>query len=213
MPTMSKELQQACDIALDAMHTHPQSALLPCYRWTIYQALGPLNSMQTRFLRVRLALLSARKVQHVWQEEQTGDTQVLRLIALAHKVLRDEVLPEIGRAQAEDALDQVAALASESGQPAKAQVSTRAQSAMLAAIEALFEASGTYTFNTAYNYEGETDIDLDPWSSDAALYAAIALSGAVWNVDQDYARRAEFWEWWLLQAIPSLYSESGCQGT
>jgi len=128
-------------------------------------------------------------------------------------VLRDEVLPEIGRAQAEDALDQVAALASESGQPAKAQVSTRAQSAMLAAIEALFEASGTYTFNTAYNYEGETDIDLDPWSSDAALYAAIALSGAVWNVDQDYARRAEFWEWWLLQAIPSLYSESGCQGT
>ncbi len=213
MPTMSKELQQACDIALDAMQTHPQSALLPCYRWRIYQALGPLNSLQTRFLRVRLALLSARKVQHVWQEEQPGDTQVQRLISLAQKVLRDEVLPSVGRAQAEDALDQVAARAIESEEPGKTNVSTRAQSAMLAAIEALFEASETYTFNTAHNYEGETDIDLDPWSSDAALYAAMALSGAVWNVAQDYGKRNEFWEWWLLEAIPSLYSETGCQGT
>ncbi|MEP6776385.1 MAG: Imm5 family immunity protein [Chloroflexota bacterium] len=213
MPTMSKELQRACDIALDAMRKHPQSALLPYYRWTIYRALGPINSFQTRFLRVRLALLSARKVQYVWQEEQPGDTQVLRFITLAHKVLRDEILPEIGRAQAEDALDQVAALVIESEKPGKTNVTTRAQSAMLAAIEALFEASGTYTFNTAYNYEGETDIDLDPWSSDAALYAAIALSGAVWNVEQAYAKRSEFWEWWLLEAIPSLYTESGCQGT
>ncbi len=213
MPTMSKELQQACDIALDAMRKHPQCALLPYYRWTIYQALGPLNNLQTRFLRVRLALLSARKVQHVWQEEQAGDAQPEQLIILARMVLRDEVLREEGRAQAESALDQVTLVASASGHPDKAQVSTRAQSAMLAAIEALFEASGTYTFNTAYNYEGETDVDLDPWSSDAALYAAIALSGAVWNVDQDYAKRSEFWEWWLLEAIPSLYTESGCQGT
>ena len=213
MPTMSKELHEACDIALDSMRKHPQSALLPYYRWTIYQALGPLNSLQTRFLRVRLALLSARKVLHVWQEEQPGDAQPEQLIVLAKMVLRDEVLREEGRAQAESALDQVTLLASESGHPDKAEVSFRAQSAMLAAIEALFEASGTYTFNTAYNYEGETDIDLDPWSSDAALYAAMALSGAVWNVAQDYGKRNEFWEWWLLEAIPSLYSETGCQGT
>jgi hypothetical protein len=213
MPTMPEELQQACDIGLDAMHNHPQCALLPYFRWTIYQALGPLNTLQTRFMRVRLALLSARKVQHVWQEEQPGDTQVQRLISLAQKVLRDEVLPEVGRAQAEDASDRVAALAVESEEPGKTKVSIRAQSAMLAAIEALFEASGTYTFCTAYNHEGETDVDLDPWSSDAALYAAVALSGAVWNVAQDHDKRREFWEWWLLEAIPSLYSESGCQGT
>ena len=160
MPTMSKELQQACDIALDAVREHPQCALLPNYRWTIYQALGPLNSLQTRFLRVRLALLSARKVQHVWQEEQTGDTQVLRLIALAHKVLRDEVSPEIGRAQAEDALIVRC--------PGKRKCQARQDRCDHDTDRLCWPQSKccskprAYTFNTTYNYKGDTDIDWTP---------------------------------------------------
>jgi hypothetical protein len=210
---MPEELQQALDTALSALREHHQCALLPYYRWTIYNALGPLNSLQTRFTRVRLALLSAQKVQHIWQQELPGDPLPEQLIMLAKMVLRDEVLREDGRAHAESALDHVARLASSSAHPDEMQASARAQSALLAATEALFAACGTYTFATPYNYKGDTDIELDPWSTDAALYAAMALSGAVWHVTQDYEQRTQFWQWWLLEAVPSLYSCTPNQGT
>ena len=54
--------------------------------------------------------------------------------------------------------------------------------------------------------ERTTDADLDPWCSDAAKYAAMAVSGAIWEQGSSSQLRLEFWKWWLLEAIPQAHN-------
>jgi hypothetical protein len=72
-----------------------------------------------------------------------------------------------------------------------------------AALESLFISAGVFRFEGIALDERCTDADIDPWSGDAAKYAADAYAGPVWDTKSDKLLRLEFWRWWILTAIPT----------
>ena len=76
------------------------------------------------------------------------------------------------------------------------------------AFEALMEVLGRDPFQDIVIDESSTDFDLDPWSSDTALWAVAAYAGQIGDLDSDTSKRQEFWEWWLQEAIPTAWNLS-----
>ena len=65
---------------------------------------------------------------------------------------------------------------------------------------ALFDES----FDPDNPHDNTQDEDLDPYEWDAAYYAAMVYAGgASWNEASSPARRREFWEWYLREAVPA----------
>jgi hypothetical protein len=84
-----------------------------------------------------------------------------------------------------------------------------AADAWLAANEALFEALGSYRISREpepyEEIDEEADADIDPWSSDTARWAVNSYAGGGSDEDSNLAKRKEFWEWWLREAIPAAW--------
>lgn len=71
-----------------------------------------------------------------------------------------------------------------------------------AAVKALSRAA-----NGGFEYPeevdlSETDKDQDPYTTELEYYTCLALTGNGDKVDK--AKRKEFWEWWLKEAIPEI---------
>lgn len=206
---LSPQLQQAIDQAYEAVEQHPQHALLPFYRGEIYKAISPAIYNALRELidppayrvRVMLSLLTGPQILPVWQQERPDDTWPQDLLDMVERVLRGTVSPEQASIEAEKAFDQAGELAQTMEEPAL----QRVWAVVAFAIEALFEAAGAHGFGTMIISRNETDANLDPWTSDPALWAAAAYAGPVWDPESDSIRRKEFWEWWLREALPAAW--------
>ena len=201
-------LREVLEQAHHAMQQHPQHALLPIYRYKIYQAMREAAGSHADRVRVQLALLSARKVLPIWYEQRPNDPWPEQLMATAESIVQGHASKEAGFALAQRAFDRVVALGSEWRGPGTAEINEYAQSAAEAAVQALYEASGIFHLSKPQDArENETNADLDPWSSDPALWAEMAYTGGVWDPASDLQRREEFWEWWLFEAIPQAWQK------
>ena len=54
---------------------------------------------------------------------------------------------------------------------------------------------------------------LDPFSSDAALFAVSAIAGAAWEAVSDPEKRRGFWDWWLAEVLPEAWRAAVGDGT
>lgn len=199
------QLQQTIGWAYTAMLEHPRHELLPFYRRGIYNSIGPRSHTQTRRVRTMLDLLTARRVLPLWQKERPNDPWAERLLATSEGVLLGKVTVEEARAEGDEAWNQWEAMDTDPEQPNYEDFSIHTFGAISAAIEALFAASRRCRFDGGLITNQDTDANIDPWSSDTAKWASTAYAGAVWESDSDPIKRKEFWEWWLLEAIPEAW--------
>jgi hypothetical protein len=50
------------------------------------------------------------------------------------------------------------------------------------------------------------DSDIDEHEQDTAFYAACAAAGGpIWSPNTDSIKRRAFWEWWLMDAVPTAW--------
>lgn len=80
-------------------------------------------------------------------------------------------------------------------------------------MEALWTALGKDRFRSIQINRYMTDMELDPWTSDSALYAAAAIAGAVWDPNSSDEKRKVYWEWWLSEAIETAYQHCKMVGS
>lgn len=197
---ISIALQEILNRSHAQMVQHPQHALLPIYRRQIYDILN--NEPTTRGLRVyeKLAILTAEYVLPLWQDAVLTDILPKLVLEAARQHLQGTL--DLGSAT------QVAGNAWEKleryGQVSTAAISSQAFHAGQAAVEALFATLGRPPFDNVQLNEDDTDAALDPWCSDPALWAVTAYAGGVWDQQSDANKRREFWEWWLMEAIPHV---------
>jgi hypothetical protein len=195
---LSVSLQQIINQArLQVIH-HPQHALMPVYRQQIYHALNTEDETVDGRTYKHLAISTARFVVPFWQQVWPLDEMPNGLLYTAECFLAGKIDVTRATANAENAWQNLEALGS-----APNNFTARcAFHAGHATLEALFAALDRPPFNNTEIDEHTTDADLDPWTSDTALWASTAYAGGVWDAESDLKKRLGFWRWWLDEAIP-----------
>lgn len=196
MPTA---LQAILDRSLSQMLQHPQHVLLPIYRRKIYEIVNSDPGIREQKIYERLSIRTAEYVLPIWQQTWPTDYLPQFMLATAKQVLTGTVSPTQAKQIAGDAWQQLEQL----GSAPHTAASSHAFHAGQAAVETLFAVLGRPPFDGVLVEEYDTDADLDPWSSDPALWAVTAYAGGAWEQTSDANKRREFWEWWLTEAIPS----------
>jgi hypothetical protein len=187
------------------MARHPEHQLSPVHRRRIYAVLGAGD--RGRRARGHLAVHAAQRVLPVWTSERPDDPVAEDVLRIAQAVLGRGGDRRTGAATADRAWRHMEAVGeSHGGEP------HRSLLAGLAAVAALREALGEDPFEGVTMGERTTDADLDPWSSDAAVFAVGAVAGAAWEADADPDGRRDFWDWWLSAAVPAAVHAAGRPG-
>ncbi|MGQ0602474.1 MAG: Imm5 family immunity protein [Anaerolineales bacterium] len=190
-------LANALNNARKSMRAHPEYQLLPRHRRSIYDALKAPQFSGVSNLEGELALHTAQRVLPLYQDtikDIFTDLRPEAMLDTAERVLLRKIDTHQGQNLARSIwlkLEQLAT--SDFGE-------TTSFLVVLAAHSALLEALKRDPFSAVVIDEFDNDAQLDPWCSDTAKYAAAAYSGVVWIAQTSYARRQEFWEWWLEEA-------------
>jgi hypothetical protein len=213
---MEKPLPAAVEREIERAHSemlnNPQHALKPFHRRGIYSAFGPLSDVRTRRVRTSLDLLTTKWVLPIWQVERPDDPWPDHLLRMTEGVLFGEISLEEARVEGDNAWNRLESLEASEGLPEDISISHSALGVLETAIEALLEASGRYSFDSALISSRHTDADIDPWTHDTVLCAVTAYAGGVWDPASDPNKRKEFWEWWLLEAIPEAWHRAQAIG-
>jgi hypothetical protein len=207
-------LQEQLDMALNEVRTDPEHALSPARRYAIYQAIGPNNDARAVRVRGYLAVAAARRVLDLWErwakpQEEDWDAEVpARLITMSERVLSGA-----GDAAAftKDASDywyvagNVLDDAVEYGN-----VPFEAAFAFNAAVICANETPGAQLRGRVPRTldrpdESENFIE---GQRDTASAAVMAEAGAEWTGRSDPEARLRFWEWWLLEAVPTAWTQA-----
>jgi Immunity protein Imm5 len=191
------QLDEAIQAGLEHMKRDPFHALSPYFRNLIYNCIGPLSLPKSRCIRTHLAVLAAKKVLPLWAEERPFDTLVETILEMASASVWQQTPTESVEVKAGEFWDW---LTNDYGDR-KEELSSKAFFAMATALEALYLSLGTDRFLDTEIDMDTTDDELDPWCSDAPMYAAIAYAGKIGEKDSSSEKRQAFWEWWLTDGI------------
>jgi len=175
--------------------------LLASDRLKIYQKiedfLNDENSSDFEYQMAKLELTCAWKVLNILEDCDLTDNSARKLLELAERFLQGEVEEkELQRKihfcgfQAEDLM--------ENGE----EYFTAGYAAF-----ACISAAGTVWYGIDFETAGKPEIEVDPDFWTACYNASLAYcGGATWEkgVGDDLKRR-EFWEWFLNEAVPSLW--------
>ncbi len=231
------EIQPLIADAQASMRSDTRHNLAPYRRRGIYLKMGITadRSRGLNVIRGRLGVLSAERVLPVWQsispiwtlsEEEIKswnlseedlehfrrqpDPNLLpeRLLELTHDLLTGKISADAGlqKIHDENIWDTIGIMGLEFYQ-IRHDLPLVAYDACQAAHQALWEALNSEPFSDLSDLEHFTDDDLPDGHCDAAHHAVIAYSGGTRKEPVDLAKRREFWEWWLIEAIPRACSD------
>jgi hypothetical protein len=139
----------------------------------------------------------------IWNRNESMEPSPKDLLGTLEGVLRGSITVDAARDTAEQAWSQLEQL----GNSPK-MTNDEFNHAFYAAttmVQALFETIGMRSLDGLSLSATDTDDWLDPWSSDTAKWAAIAYAGTTAEATSGSEKRREFWEWWLLEAIPAAW--------
>jgi len=226
---MLSDIDQQIQIALARARAHPDHWLLPIHRRALYHVLDPVKSAPIQVqVRPWLDLHTARYVlplwepilqdpEHIWKNYYHVPSEMVSLLeGLLHGATDTKSVSE--RA------DHWAEVSGLTGELPSSQF-YHAWCVYKAALKALLSAFGYDQFSQG-EFSGTTT-QIDNVYGDTANWAAIAFAGGIWQPDlplqqelrrvfghwnQDLeevrTRRMQFWEWWLLEAIPKAYEQA-----
>jgi Immunity protein Imm5 len=201
--SLPQDLKQYVEHAYTEMVRHEKHALIPIHRSTIYDLLNSNEPLRKRQAFKWLSIITARHVLPVWEKTQPTDSSPQLLVKMAEEVINNEVALITAEKEANKAWERIEEIGVVDSEIT---MSRRTFYAYVAIYGALIDALGRDPFEDMIMDGHSTDSDLDPWSSDTALWAAAAYSGRVGDQESDAAKRHKFWEWWLQEAIPTAWS-------
>ena len=163
--------------------------------------IDPQNDEASYRHRIELDGMCVRRVQHLWNRVFPGDNRIEEMLALAQKLVNQQINPKQAENRAEDFPVDV------SGEVEN--ITAPTQSAILIAEGAAHITISTCYRNPDYNTaDGETaDDELLPDSLDTSYCCASAAAGALnWMPIEktDAPARRPFWSWYLDEAIPTV---------
>ena len=171
-------------------------------RRRIWRAMiDPQNDEASYRHRIELDGMCVRRGQHLWNRVFPGDNRIEEMLALAQKLVNQQINPKQAENRAEDFPVDV------SGEVEN--ITAPTQSAILIAEGAAHITISTCYRNPDYNTaEGDTaDDELLPDSLDTSYCCASAAAGALnWMPIEktDAPARRTFWTWYLDEAIPTV---------
>ncbi len=199
LPKIPDDLQSAINIAHQAMHADLEYSLRPYYRSQIYRLLD----WQTRGI---LAVLTVRRYLSIWYRVQPNDPLPEDWLTTAENFIYGRI-PREQMEQQHDIASWITCLDGISPEmKALGEKDWHASSILQAAAEALSETLQLYGFDGLDLAPDETDSKVDPWTTDTALWVAVACAGRSWVPGFDPIKRRAFWTWWLKDALPLAWT-------
>lgn len=208
-PTVPTALHGAIEQAHHAMLQHPEHAVVPIQRQRIYRAIGSLEVLRVNSVRGWLAHITAQHVLPKWNRNMSIEPSAKDLLSTLEDVLRGSINVATARDTAEQAWSQLEQFGN-SPQMTDDEFNV-AFYATTTIVQALFETIGMCSLDDLSLSATDTDDWIDPWSSDTAKWAAIAYVGTRVEATSGSEKRREFWEWWLLEAIPAAWDKAMSQ--
>lgn len=201
-------LDRLIEDALVAMHRHPTHDLILGYRYAIKATFGPryyplIASDESQAGHRKRTLLTIKTTQHVlplWKSAFPNNDTPDLLLEKARQVLsgkysREVAFQEVGEAWSY--MDSFLFGLTETDQ-AVAIVGYASVKAVAIAVE-------DEPIDAAYVNLDLTDEEIDAYDHDGAFEACLAYAGGPpWRPESSSDKRREFWEWWLLEAVPSI---------
>jgi hypothetical protein len=219
--TLPDHVQSLIDEALIGIRADPQHHFSLTRRLALYKAFVSPDQKPpspNRF-RGQLGVLTAKYVIPIWNQvlpiwknippELTDDNDLpQRLIWLAEGVLQGTMEIEAAWKEACDQWDAVGNIgdsfsAHQDNKPIPIYF------ACDAALKALHESLNKEFLGGRRGWEKYTDDNLPDVGRDAASSAVVAYAGNRETEEVDLNKRREFWEWWLLEAVPPAGKKSG----
>lgn len=202
--SLSESLSDLLSKALLAIHNHSNHDLNLGYRQAIWSKLGT-NNTKSDFLdsvghkrRALLAISTARKVISIWNKTWPTDNRPSFILAKAEEVINGAT---DGKKAAKFGDEFWTLLEHHIGEDNNISIY-----AGTSAVKALFVAVQDEQFDESNIDYQRTDADVDVYDLDTSYFAAAAYAhGSIWEPDSDPAKRREFWEWWLQEAVPAAW--------
>lgn len=195
--SLPAQLKKAIDSAYKAVLSQPEHDLMPAYRQAVYNACGGFNSLTGYRFQTSLAIITARYVLPIWDKVWPEDDFPWQLLDIGQKVYDGTF--DLKAAHKNWNWEHLIEI---SGTP-KGLKEESAIAAGMAAYKALGVSLEVDLWD-GLDISQHTN-DLDPWCSDVAQCAADAYSEPSWTLQFSPAKRQEFWEWWLHEAIPMAW--------
>jgi hypothetical protein len=190
------------------MVEHPQHLLQPFHRRAIYRKLDATKGQDNYPIRVILDLLTVRRILPPGQRKTVDDDRLFDMLKIAEDALNGRISKEADFEEASSAQVELERLDRLRRTAGSAEWSEYMLYTYNTALDTLFDASGSPQFDNVRVTKRTLDSDLDPWSTDVALWAAFAYAGPPWKPTSNPEKRKEFWEWWLLEAIPQAWDQA-----
>lgn len=208
--TLPRTLQTLMTEALESVRRHPQHDLLLGYRQAIWAAFGPAlhpgqpdseAALVGHQRRVFLAVLTVRHVLPIWLKVWPNNKSPQRLLTHVEEVMKGEMSKDMALDAINRWWDVVDELGARSQNMAVTVGFAALQALATAAVDEMFEPDD---IDVALTDSEEFD------NNDASFYAAVAYAnGPIWKIaakpKSDSAKRAQFWQWWLTEAVPAAY--------
>lgn len=173
----------------------------PYYRKKIYDYFDRHKKPPNSF-RGWLGVICARYVLSLWNDEFPSINLPERFLFSANQILLGKENMKVGRQVADDGwiwLEELGSL--KSMKPARHTFYSAA-----AALEALSEVMGKDPFDDVEISQETSDDDLDPWASDTVKWASYAYANRPDLIMTKEEKFAQFYIWWLNDAIPETLS-------
>jgi hypothetical protein len=202
---ISPQLKQKIESNIIEMRVHPERALILIHRKSIYDQLNLGDPLRDNRTFKWLAVITARQTLSIWHQMRSDHYLPEHLINLAEGRMNNTISVAMANTEVDKAWKRIENLGVVNND---ASISEGSFYIYMTAFEALMETLGRDSFKDVIIDEHDTDSDLDPWSSDTALWAAAAHAGRVGDPNSDLQKRQNFWEWWLMEAIPNAINIS-----
>ncbi len=215
-PELPPAVRQAEDLGRAALQKQSQHHLDKGYRYAIVDAFAP---RPIRVLTMScLDLVVADKVVTLWNEAFPGDESPKRWLGIVDRALAGQVSQQEAEYVGEVAHFYIKNLTHAPPQAfAAASAACVAETgAIILTLDELVLDSQTianrYAASTLTERPNEpdwqrSDAEDEYDTHDASFWASAAVAGgAPWDAGSDSQKRAEFWEWWLDEAVPAAYA-------
>jgi len=184
---LSTELIAAIQNASSALSTNTDGELILPERKQIWRAMGDLLVEGNRAIkgiglkrRTKLARFCVQKVLALWDEVWPYDDGPRQMLITADQYLNGAIDYDVAWERKNTYWSKLDNL--------------------------IYEGNHLTIVNPQDPDENIRDESLDPYQWDASLYASAAYAGGfAWEEQSNKLRRREFWQWYLIEAVPSAW--------
>jgi hypothetical protein len=200
----TEELSATLEYARAALDHNQRGELVLSERKRVWSALGHrvMNGAKGALgighkRRAKLAIICARRVLPIWDRVFSEDREPERVLSVAQQYLDQQIeFRAAWNIQNSFWVKVENLMIPNLAEPNIIEIGFATAKALSASLyDEVFDPN-----NIEPNI---TDHDLDPHDWDSAFFASCASAGgAVWQTESNDARRREFWDWYLRDAVP-----------